>query len=582
MYKKITFFIMILCALAFASCKSAVPGSGTDPVVETDPGDKPGGDKPGGNDPTDTEPADVEPDYSVSVEPSEIIMADWVAGDNNNRLLYDIVIANTGNYPTGPLSVSITGTDAKKFEFNNNAKNTVVPYLAANGLDTGEALLSGVASDQTTSNFGPIGVRVVSGTTTGNYSAVVSVTGGNDISVDIPVSIAVRASGAATVISFDLNGGSGVVPGPITAGAGAAITLPDGSGFSKTGYVFNGWNTEASGIGAGFNPGGSYHVVTDKTLYADWITANVLDISYQPLNPGDVLSPFLSAGINPTLTSRDNLQNSVLGVQVDGPGTSSSYTGYTWDDPRQNNIRVLDNRNKAVSPYVNGDGIFEFYLHSTRDYDGSNTDRQRIEIKGSTSTSQGTDFKGFNDQIVTYFWKFRLAPDIATPAPAGFYHVFQIKATQGGEAGSPLITFSVTSSELQFRQVSIGADMNTAQTIAKIPISSAAGRWLAAEVTVHFSDNGYVWVKLTDVMTGRILMNAQRACDTWRRPEIQVNGVWTESDQPAVSNQLNRPKWGLYRKLNSSSAEATMMWADMAMIKRNRATYIFPDGHIPQ
>ena len=134
-----------------------------------------------------------------------------------------------------------------------------------------------------------------------------------------------------------------------------------------------------------------------------------------------------------------------------------------------------------------------------------NTGRQRIEIKGSTSTSQGTAFKGYHDQIVTYFWKFRLPDNVVARSPAGFYHVFQIKATQGGESGALLATFSVTGSNLEFRQTSLGASMATEVVVARTPIANAAGKWLASEVTTHYHDKGYIYVKLTDMMTGRVL-----------------------------------------------------------------------------
>ena len=72
-------------------------------------------------------------------------------------------------------------------------------------------------------------------------------------------------------VRFDRNGGRGTVPGPITAAAGSSITLPDGDGLSKSGYVFGGWNTQADGVGTNYDEGESFTVTGNVTLYARWI-----------------------------------------------------------------------------------------------------------------------------------------------------------------------------------------------------------------------------------------------------------------------------------------------------------------------
>jgi formylglycine-generating enzyme required for sulfatase activity len=47
--------------------------------------------------------------------------------------------------------------------------------------------------------------------------------------------------------------------------------LPSGSGFSKSGYDFCGWNTDVSGMGSYYPAGSSYTVTGTITLYARWI-----------------------------------------------------------------------------------------------------------------------------------------------------------------------------------------------------------------------------------------------------------------------------------------------------------------------
>ncbi|MCL2192424.1 MAG: InlB B-repeat-containing protein [Treponema sp.] len=72
-------------------------------------------------------------------------------------------------------------------------------------------------------------------------------------------------------VRFNLNDGSGIpTPAPQTVDAGSAITLPSGTGLSRYGYVFGGWNTTADGTGTNFNAGASFTPSGNITLYARW------------------------------------------------------------------------------------------------------------------------------------------------------------------------------------------------------------------------------------------------------------------------------------------------------------------------
>jgi uncharacterized repeat protein (TIGR02543 family) len=73
-------------------------------------------------------------------------------------------------------------------------------------------------------------------------------------------------------ITFDVNNGSGAPP--VAQTAGAAITLPSGSGLSRSGYNFGGWNTSAAGTGIPYSAGSSYTVLGSITLYAIWYDPN--------------------------------------------------------------------------------------------------------------------------------------------------------------------------------------------------------------------------------------------------------------------------------------------------------------------
>jgi uncharacterized repeat protein (TIGR02543 family) len=77
-------------------------------------------------------------------------------------------------------------------------------------------------------------------------------------------------------VSFDTNGGIGTKPVTQTGSAGSGITLPLGSGLSKSGCAFGGWNTNSSGTGTSYNAGSAYTPTGDITLYARWHTLTPL------------------------------------------------------------------------------------------------------------------------------------------------------------------------------------------------------------------------------------------------------------------------------------------------------------------
>ena len=70
-------------------------------------------------------------------------------------------------------------------------------------------------------------------------------------------------------ITYKANGGSGadVVQ---SHGAGSAVTLKSASTFTRSGYVFNGWNTKADGSGNTYAAGKSVSWYDNVTLYAMW------------------------------------------------------------------------------------------------------------------------------------------------------------------------------------------------------------------------------------------------------------------------------------------------------------------------
>jgi len=78
--------------------------------------------------------------------------------------------------------------------------------------------------------------------------------------------------GLSVTITFDINGGTGKAPSSKKVTMGSSITLPDGSGFSKSGYIFDGWTIPNDFWDSNYKAGDSYIAYNNVTFVAKWIT----------------------------------------------------------------------------------------------------------------------------------------------------------------------------------------------------------------------------------------------------------------------------------------------------------------------
>lgn len=70
---------------------------------------------------------------------------------------------------------------------------------------------------------------------------------------------------------YNTNGATGgTTPDAVTEKKGTTVTLDDGTRFSRNGYTFAGWNTNANGIGTDYVGGSNYTLTNNITLYAKW------------------------------------------------------------------------------------------------------------------------------------------------------------------------------------------------------------------------------------------------------------------------------------------------------------------------
>ena len=71
---------------------------------------------------------------------------------------------------------------------------------------------------------------------------------------------------------FDLNGGTGTVPGSISADYNTMISVPSGNGFERAGYKFKGWSINPNSNNYNWSSGSSYAygISGTITMYAVW------------------------------------------------------------------------------------------------------------------------------------------------------------------------------------------------------------------------------------------------------------------------------------------------------------------------
>jgi len=132
-------------------------------------------------------------------------------------------------------------------------------------------------------------------------------------------------------VTFNNNGGSGTIPTQ-TVAVGSRVTLPNGSGLSKSGYTFGGWNTNSSGTGITYSAGFSYTPTGNIELFAKWyaVGTTIYTVIFDA-NGGTGTAPTAqteAAGYTITLPNGNGL--SKIGSTFGGWNTNSSGTGTNY------------------------------------------------------------------------------------------------------------------------------------------------------------------------------------------------------------------------------------------------------------
>ncbi len=187
--------------------------------------------------------------------------------------------------------------------------------------------------------------------------------------------------------------------------------------------------------------------------------------------------------------------------------------------------------------------VFRFDIHIDPVIDGdrcssSTVDRQRNEMKSITNNSTWAKVQGNWDEWQILEWKFRLPAGFQ---PTGsFCHIHQLKAQDGPNNGSPVITITPRASSssgankrMQIIHSVDGASTGKGTVVDNIPLSDFENEWVQVREETHYAHDGYYAVTITRISDGKVLIKFEDGhIDMWR-----------------IGSSYIRSKFGIYRSL---------------------------------
>jgi uncharacterized repeat protein (TIGR02543 family) len=184
--------------------------------------------------------------------------------------------AGSSYTPDGSITLYAVWTRVYTVTFSANGGSGTTPVALTAAAGNSVTLPYGSGLSRSCHTFG--GWNTGSSGTGTNYSANSPYTPASD------VTLYARWDIITYTVTFDNNGGDGTIAAnPMTVSCGSGITLPAGTGLSRTGYTFGGWNTNINGTGINYPAGESYPPAGNVTLYAKW--------NADPVNPGGESAP---------------------------------------------------------------------------------------------------------------------------------------------------------------------------------------------------------------------------------------------------------------------------------------------------
>ena len=145
---------------------------------------------------------------------------------------------------------------------------------------------------------------------------------------------------AEYTVTFDSNTGTGTMPAQIVS-YNVATPLNTNT-FTKTDYVFNGWNTNANGTGTAYAPGASVTNLGDIILYAQWIESTDCTVTFVYGDAEFDGTNYINSGI--PLFNSNNIHR-----DFEVKSTISNFEFFANQDQGRN--ALICNQNEAAAPY---------------------------------------------------------------------------------------------------------------------------------------------------------------------------------------------------------------------------------------
>lgn len=200
--------------------------------------------------------------------------------------------------------------------------------------------------------------------------------------------------------------------------------------------------------------------------------------------------------------------------------------------------------------------VFAFTLHRDKDDDRCiNSDRQRCEIKTDSHSPQS--MQGSRGETHVYRWKFKLAAGFQPSL--NFCHIHQIKTDSGApNTGAPLITITPRRGTPDKLQVIFSAQRGQrgGGILKEMDLEPFLGIWVEAYERAQFDVRGSYELVIRRVSDDSVLLSCHSdLLDLWRE-----------------NSHFNRPKWGIYRSLNSKEylRDESVLFADFSLAEGDR------------
>ena len=125
-------------------------------------------------------------------------------------------------------------------------------------------------------------------------------------------------------ISYNSNGGTGTIASQTVYYTNTSVTLSSGSGFTRTGYSLQNWNTAANGSGTEYDLSETITATGDKTLYAIWKEIVYITITPSPSDISVEASKAVASNVTVTVNYKNTLNENKTANIVISSGTTSN------------------------------------------------------------------------------------------------------------------------------------------------------------------------------------------------------------------------------------------------------------------